>query len=486
MIHNNNLLNKNQDFAEFANFKELPIEVQSRIIFYATAHQNVPSHNFKLVNKFYYQNYNEIFFWSIKSDSLDKDNLATKGLHLHQLCKTSKPIQKYFLLEELETIPLKDSSIIIHKILRENDTKSLLHLIKNSTFVPDILIFHWLVSLGEKEEAKAIFKKNPFPIEKREDCFIRSIEYGYLPIANYLQDKIELNINPLVFISILENNNSIPKKLIGELPDQILTSYDNLLLRLACEYGDLNLAKYLISKVWIASFNDEANDGLSSGYNLIEIEKGHCKLDGKAKNHAGFRLAVQNGHTEIVRYLLDRRLMNPAHDNNICLKIAYLNGHKEIVNLLVKNKNVNPKNESLEKLLVLHYVTTQPFPVVLNKQKKSMPKYDETTSLLNRVSLKSSDYLELKQGNFFWKISENFFKGFSRQNYEVVTINTQLKKIVLIKKNDDTKLGKKIIITAFKALLCFTIIIPLLLLSIRSSYRNQFSFSNEEEKFANV
>lgn len=340
--------------------------------------------------------------------------------------------------------------------------------------------------MGEKEEAKAIFKKNAFPIEKREDCFIRAIELGYLPIANYLQDKIELMINPLVFISILENNYSRTEKLVSELSDQILASYDNLLLRLACEYGDLNLAKYLISKVRIASFNDEANDGLNSGYNLIEIEKGHCKLDGKAKNHAGLRLAVQNGHTEIVRYLLDRRLMNPAHDNNICLKIAYLNGHKEIVNLLVKNKNVNPKNESLEKLLVLHYVTTQPFPVVLNKQKKSMPKYDETTSLLNRVSLKSLDYLELKQGSFFWKISENFFKGFSRQNYEVVTINTQLKKIVLIKKNDDTKLGKKIIITAFKALLCFTIIIPLLLLSIRSSYRNQFTFSNEEEKFANV
>ena len=61
------------------------------------------------------------------------------------------------------------------------------------------------------------------------------------------------------------------------------------------------------------------------------------KLDLSVKDNAAIRIAAQNGHLEIVLFLLSDDRVDASSRYNHALKIAKLKGYEAIFNALLKN-----------------------------------------------------------------------------------------------------------------------------------------------------
>jgi ankyrin repeat protein len=61
--------------------------------------------------------------------------------------------------------------------------------------------------------------------------------------------------------------------------------------------------------------------------------------------------AVENGHTEVVRYLIQRFNANPATKDNHAIHLASRHGHTEVVRLLLQDSRVNPAGYTLQVVL---------------------------------------------------------------------------------------------------------------------------------------
>jgi len=94
---------------------------------------------------------------------------------------------------------------------------------------------------------------------------------------------------------------------------------------------------------------------LNSAFDVVSFAL-LLEADPSADYNEAFRLASDNGHTEIVRLLLELpldRCVNPAARDNYAIRLASDNGHTEIVRLLLElplDRGVNPAANNNEAL----------------------------------------------------------------------------------------------------------------------------------------
>ena len=89
----------------------------------------------------------------------------------------------------------------------------------------------------------------------------------------------------------------------------------------ACEDGDIDFVKFCLA---IPDFDPALSPGL-------------FYISNSAIAHAS-----QNGHTEIVKLLLNHPKVNPADNANYAIRTASYNNRIEVVKLLLTNSRVNP------------------------------------------------------------------------------------------------------------------------------------------------
>ena len=76
--------------------------------------------------------------------------------------------------------------------------------------------------------------------------------------------------------------------------------------------------------------------------NVVKLLLEDPRVDPSADNNFAIRWASQNGHTKVVKVLLDDPRVDPSVGNNASIRWASNNGHIEVVRLLLNDKRVDP------------------------------------------------------------------------------------------------------------------------------------------------
>jgi antitoxin component HigA of HigAB toxin-antitoxin module len=153
--------------------------------------------------------------------------------------------------------------------------------------------------------------------------------------------------------SNISNKNRLEmiKFLVGiyRLTIDDLRTDDNIILLSSCEYGHLEIVKYLINTF---DLKVEDTKGIDDHDALqISCATGHLEIikflvdtfkltakDIKSYNNSALRLSCTHGHLEVVKYLVDtfKLTAEDARSNsNFALHWAYRNNHLEVVKYLI-------------------------------------------------------------------------------------------------------------------------------------------------------
>ena len=69
-------------------------------------------------------------------------------------------------------------------------------------------------------------------------------------------------------------------------------------------------------------------------------------VDPSVENNYAIRLASDNGHLYVVRYLLKDKRVDPSHMNNYAIRFSSENGHTDVVRELLKDPRVDPSADT--------------------------------------------------------------------------------------------------------------------------------------------
>jgi ankyrin repeat protein len=92
-------------------------------------------------------------------------------------------------------------------------------------------------------------------------------------------------------------------------------------------------------KVKFETFCDHAAHGRLADVQRM-LESGELLFDGD--ENAALLWAAQNGHVDVVDYLLRHAMFDPSADNNRAIRMAAENGHLAVVERLLQDKRVDP------------------------------------------------------------------------------------------------------------------------------------------------
>lgn len=234
------------------------------------------------------------------------------------------------------------------------DKNSILLYINNGTLMVEVFINEFnKIELGKKYLLSNI---NTFNYLLDLDVNIFSFDnivlqwasfYGHNEIVKFLLMNGAMNFNTGIieaFNYACQNDRIEIIKLLIELKPDI---YTNDALILACEYGHLDIVKFLLRNGSnIHHYNDQAlSSACESGNYMIAKFLLDCKANVNTDNNEALHLACQEGHIEIVKLLL-KYGVNIETKNNKALHLASKNGQIKIVKLLLKNgANVSAGND---------------------------------------------------------------------------------------------------------------------------------------------
>jgi hypothetical protein len=102
---------------------------------------------------------------------------------------------------------------------------------------------------------------------------------------------------------------------------------DNYAIRVACENGHTDIVRMLLET------------------RKVDLST----VDPSAKDNYAIRKACENGHTEIVKMLLLEGV-DPSAQNNYALRLACENGHTKIVRMLLNSEKVDPSTQNNDPL----------------------------------------------------------------------------------------------------------------------------------------
>jgi len=95
---------------------------------------------------------------------------------------------------------------------------------------------------------------------------------------------------------------------------------------------------YIKGKIDIDDIKEVSEYGLIDEVKRL-LDKG---VDPSINGNYAIRMASQNGHTEIVRLLLQDERVDPSINGNYAIRMASRNGHTDIVKLLLQDERVDP------------------------------------------------------------------------------------------------------------------------------------------------
>jgi ankyrin repeat protein len=122
-------------------------------------------------------------------------------------------------------------------------------------------------------------------------------------------------------------------------------------LMIACEYGHLELTKFLLSIGADPTANESCSVRMAShnGHlEIIEILLQDGRADPAVRNNWPIKRASENGHSDVVEALLQDGRADPAVNYNSPIRWASCYGHKEIVKALLQDGRCNPTDDAIE------------------------------------------------------------------------------------------------------------------------------------------
>jgi len=143
--------------------------------------------------------------------------------------------------------------------------------------------------------------------------------------------------------------------------DKKLLTSNSFIFPFLCEFGFEDLVKYYLD-------NQLADPGACENYAInLAAKNGHTEVvkmlvnESKVRRNtsinlhvntcAPLRVACQNGHAEIARLLIEAGC-DPTLLKNDCLNKAAANGHREVVELLLEYSNVHPSDQGYECIIL--------------------------------------------------------------------------------------------------------------------------------------
>ena len=237
-----------------------------------------------------------------------------------------------------------NNQLLVFQLIDFNCIKSIKYLAEELEFNLDISKPHGnIVQLGRKDpnsDSIRIVQKVPI---------IYAINCENYELAYYFH-----NLNPELtneLLKIKDSNNSYADKIYKH--SKVLLGYFkcknlNQALFKACEYGHLQIVKFLLNQGAKANGGDGNGEPLSVAsfeghYRLVKflLDHGAHADDGDSK---ALRWACENGHLEVVKLLLDYGAkVNDYYGKALISAIQY--GHLKLVQFLLDNgANVNINN----------------------------------------------------------------------------------------------------------------------------------------------
>ena len=95
------------------------------------------------------------------------------------------------------------------------------------------------------------------------------------------------------------------------------------------------------SKHWCISTSENMFEGHTEVVKLLLQDK---RVDPSVGNNSVIRLASQNGHTDVVKLLLQDGRVDPSNNDNCAIIWASENGHINVVKLLSQDERVDPSD----------------------------------------------------------------------------------------------------------------------------------------------
>jgi len=115
----------------------------------------------------------------------------------------------------------------------------------------------------------------------------------------------------------------------------------------ACKVGDTEKVKSLLTKVDPSGDNNYAiRLAIENGHvEIVRLLMADDRVDPSDHYNNAFRVACKRGYVEIVSLLLSDPRVTPTSSYNAAIRFASKMGHVEIAKLLMADKRVNPKGE---------------------------------------------------------------------------------------------------------------------------------------------
>lgn len=316
-----NKLTSNNIINDFPYFLDLPVEIQSRIVFFATELEKgvLKKHSYTISND-YNKAIKGVYNWCLKETYSEENSLVIKVAYLCDYMSASEkhPLENFFDTNELK------HPFFINKLykqsLKTNNSKVFNYLLQHPNFTPDCFAYYWLLALNKNEEAEKI--KSTIKIICDEDIWKEASKKGFYPIVEY-------------FINIKNFDPS---------------ACDNYALRLAAEKGHVEVVKLLLQDKRVdpsALGNYAIKRGAEKGHTeIVKLFLQDTKVDPSAGNNYALRLAAEKGHTVVVKILMQDKRVDPSANDNYAIGLAAANGHDEVVKLLLQDKRVDPSDKN--------------------------------------------------------------------------------------------------------------------------------------------
>jgi len=299
---------------------------------------------------------------------------------IKHICDTDPNILNLKLQKYVQYIMEKNDNDINKTFfysIKKNDITVLNYLLNVMNFDPSIDDNEGLMLACEASNYAIVNillrHTNVDPLAREGTALLICVEHGNLNILDLFLNKVNLPSELLseLFIHACENDKvSIVSRLLEykELYEDINILNDGLTI--CCDHGFTDIFDILINIPEIEPSDECLESAISNGHLEIfhklildkrvqitdnmfitacssgqyEMAKELLKfdIDPTAEDQLALHYAVENGHIEIVKMLLDLPEIDPSADDQNVLNIACQKGYYEIVEMLLKDDRIDP------------------------------------------------------------------------------------------------------------------------------------------------
>ena len=148
--------------------------------------------------------------------------------------------------------------------------------------------------------------------------------------------------NSLLLESIFRKHKSCIQVLIDD-PRVDIGARENALLTISAELGWTDIVEKIIHRVDPSIPNNQAlSTAAEEGHaEIVAMLCRDSRVDVSSNSNFAFCVAIQNGHLDTVRVLLENQV-DPSCNDNIGVIISCIMGYPEILELLLQYEKVNP------------------------------------------------------------------------------------------------------------------------------------------------